>query len=39
VKELRASMIEAYDADPEIIEQDLVRFLEEMLSIGAIKRK
>jgi hypothetical protein len=39
VKELRASMIEAYDADPEVIEEDLVRFLEEMLSIGAIKRK
>lgn len=38
MKELRASMIEEYDADPEVIEDDLVHFLEEMVSIGAIQR-
>jgi len=37
--ELQDVMVDEYDADPEIIEEDLVRFLEEMLSISAIKRK
>jgi len=36
--ELQSAMIDAYDADPEVIESDLVGFLEEMVSNGAIQR-
>ena len=36
--ELQAVMRDAYDADPEVVEADLVDFLEEMVSIGALKQ-
>lgn len=36
--ELQEAMIDAYDADPEVIESDLVDFIEEMVSNGAIQR-
>lgn len=35
--ELQSAMIDAYDADPEVIKTDLEHFLEEMVSIGAVK--
>lgn len=37
--ELQAAMMDAYDVDLEVIETDLVEFLGEMVSIGAIQRK
>jgi len=37
--ELQDAMIDAYDADPEVIEADLFDFIEEMASIGALKQE
>ncbi len=33
---LQAALLEAYDADPEVLQADLARFVEEMISIGAL---
>lgn len=35
-EELQTALQNAYDADPEILDADLVRFLEEMTAIGAV---
>jgi hypothetical protein len=37
LNELQDVMLDEYDADPEIINADLIEFLREMTSIGAIK--
>lgn len=33
---LQAALLEEYDADPEVLQADLARFVEEMMSIGAL---
>jgi hypothetical protein len=35
--ELQKAISEAYDADPEILRQDLIQFLDEMKGIGALQ--
>jgi hypothetical protein len=35
--ELQNAILGAYDADPEVICQDLTQFLNEMMGIGALK--
>ncbi len=35
-EELQTALQNAYDAEPEVLDADLVRFLEEMTAIGAI---
>ena len=37
ITELHQALIEEYDADPEIVLQDLDEFINEMLLIGAVK--
>lgn len=37
ITELHQVLVEEYDADPEIILQDLDEFINEMLLIGAVK--
>ena len=36
--ELQAAMLDAYEADPEVLMADLERFLAEMTSIGALRK-
>jgi hypothetical protein len=36
--ELINGILEVFDAEPDVIEQDLDHFLDELLSIGAVRR-
>jgi len=38
-EELVKGISEVFDADPDMIEADLDRFLDELLSIGAVRRQ